>query len=303
MSKKVMIIGAGPGGLVTGMLLSHHGFNVHIYEKNAHVGGRNAEIILGDYHFDTGPTFFLMKDVLEYIFQVTGRNLHDYVQLTELSPMYRLRYGNDKELLMSRDKETMMKNLEDFSPGSANGYEKYLSCEKKRYDHILPCLSMPYLSPLSLLKKQFLRSLPYLDAHVSVFDVLARYYDDEKVRMAFAFQAKYLGMSPWKAPGTFGILSFIEHGGGVYHVQGGLSKLSDAMARVIEENGGSIHLSNPVKRILIKKKKAVGVELESSAKVMCDEVVINADFANAIATLTKNSERRKYSDHKLRTKK
>ena len=56
--KKVIIIGAGPGGLSCGMILAKHGFDVSIFEKRDIIGGRNGYIQAGEYKFDIGPTFF-----------------------------------------------------------------------------------------------------------------------------------------------------------------------------------------------------------------------------------------------------
>jgi phytoene desaturase len=58
-TRRVIIIGAGPGGLSAGMLLAHHGYQVDIYEQNSYIGGRNGHIKLGDYQFDIGPNFSL----------------------------------------------------------------------------------------------------------------------------------------------------------------------------------------------------------------------------------------------------
>jgi phytoene desaturase len=94
--KKVVIIGAGPGGLSAGMILGHNNFQVDIYEKKKYIGGRNSELKLGEYKFDLRPTFFLVKDILENIFQMTGRKLEDYVKLHRIEPMYRLKFSEIK---------------------------------------------------------------------------------------------------------------------------------------------------------------------------------------------------------------
>ena len=223
--KKVIIIGAGPGGLAASMLLAHKGYDVTIYEKQSYIGGRNSAFHLGGYTFDLGPTFFLMKNVLEDIFKKTGRKLSDYVELLKLDPMYRLKFSEERVFYPSTNREKMKDELERVFPGSTAGYEKYLKKEKKKYDRLIPCLAMPYDSIFDFAKWQFIRSLPQLDAHRSLFSQLGKYFKDDDLKTAFTFQAKYIGMSPWEAPGTFSIISYIEHGDGVYHVKGGLTGL------------------------------------------------------------------------------
>ncbi len=303
MGKKVIVIGAGPGGLSTAMLLTHKGYDVTIYEKGDRVGGRNAAIHLGDFKFDTGPTFLMMKDVLEYLFTATGRSLDDYCEIKQLDPMYRLRFNGTRDLFPSPDPEKMREQLEAFSPGSFKGYQKYMKKEKEKYEQLMPCLEIPYQTPKDFLSKQFFSSLPYLDGHVSLYQVLSRYFDDPDVRTAFTFQAKYIGMSPWEAPGTFSIISYIEHGGGVFHVQGGLNMISHAMAKVVEEEGGDIKLSQGVKKVIIEKGEAKGVLLENGSEDRADYVVLNADFAHAMTNLVDEKDRKKYTDKKLAKKK
>ena len=82
--KHIVIIGAGPGGLCAGMLLSRRGFNVTIFDKNTEVGGRNRPIRLGEFVFDTGPTFLLMKHVLDEMFELCGKSSSDYLSFIKL---------------------------------------------------------------------------------------------------------------------------------------------------------------------------------------------------------------------------
>ncbi len=297
--KRVIIIGAGPGGLSAGMLLASKGYSVDIFEKEDRVGGRNSYFKLGDYVFDIGPTFLMMKDVLENIFEKSGKRLEDFVETVKLDPMYRLKFADGRELYPSPDREKMKQTMENFSPGSFSGYLKYLERESVKYDRLIPCLSIPYGKISDFFSKNLLRALPYLDAHLSLYGVLTRYFDDPDIRIAFTFQAKYIGMSPWTAPGLFSIISYIEHGGGIYHVTGGLNRLSHGMAEACKESGGNIHLNSPVKELIVENKTAKGVMLENGKIKNADYVIINADFAHAMTNIVDKKSRRKWSDEKL----
>jgi len=303
--KDIIIIGAGPGGLSTAMLLAHSGYNVKIFEKQEYLGGRNSELRTGDYSFDLGPTFFLMKDILEEIFTETGRELGDYVNLMEINPMYRLKFGNGKTFFpwSVSHKQKMIESIEAAFPGQSSGYLKYLEREETKFQRLIPCLQVPYSSLGDLFKLRFLKALPYLDAHRSLYDVLGKYFDNELLKLSFTFQAKYIGMSPWEAPGIFSIISYLEHKMGVFHVEGGLNKLSHAMAEVIIEEGGSIELGAPVDEILFNGRNAVGVKLEDGRNVLGDHVIMNADFAMGMKNLVPDKLKKKYRDEKLKGKK
>ncbi len=136
-----------------------------------------------------------------------------------------------------------------------------------------------------LFDKEFFTSIPYLAMGKTVNNVLSNYFEDERLRICFCFQSKYLGMSPWECPGAFSMISYVEHEFSIYHVVGGLSEISSAMARIIEEFGGKIYLDRKVKKIICDNKVAKGILLEDGEKVYADAIVINADFGYAMTTL------------------
>ena len=291
MRKKIVIIGAGPGGLTAGMLLAHRGFEVHLFEKENVVGGRNAAITTEGFSFDIGPTFLMMKFILDEVFRDTKRKSSDYLEFIKLSPMYRL-FFKDKTIDMVDDQQKMRELIIKHFPGNEQGYEKFLQREKIRYDKMYPCLQQPYLTVQSMWNQDLLKAYPHLSLHKSMYNVLADYFKDEYLRIAFTFQSKYLGMSPWNCPAAFMIIPYVEHVFGVYHVTGGLSKISESMAEVIKEEKGKIHFNKPVKELLLAGKKVEGVKLENGEEILADEVVINSDFGYSMSNLvpTKNQK-------------
>jgi len=122
--------------------LQHHGYDVTVFEKADRVGGRNARIDLGDYKFDTGPTFLMMKFILDEIFQLVGRKTEDYLQTVELDPMYRL-YFPDFHLDVRKNLEDMKEDVARLFPGEEDGLARFVKREKTRYDRLLPCLKIP----------------------------------------------------------------------------------------------------------------------------------------------------------------
>ncbi|HMB00077.1 MAG TPA: phytoene desaturase family protein [Spirochaetota bacterium] len=300
--KKVAIVGAGPGGLTAGMILAKRGFDVDIYEQNNYVGGRNGHIKMGDYIFDIGPTFFLMKHIVDDIFAQADRKIEDYVELTQLDPMYRLRFGDKREIFPSHIKEKMSAELERLWPGSSRGYKKYLQKESYKYNKLVPCLQIPYSRWYHLLKWRLLSSLPWLDLHKSLYNVLHRYFKHQDTITSYGFQAKYIGMSPWRAPGAFSIISYIEHAEGIYHITGGLNQVSKAMAKIIREEGGRIHLDAPVKELLLDKRKVTGLKMADGSEIRADNVVINADFGHAMSHLVEEKKLRHWKPKKLKKK-
>lgn len=302
MKKRIVVVGAGPGGLTAAMLLASRGYEVTVYEKEAAVGGRNAAIKVGRYTFDTGPTFLMMPGILEEMFELSGRKLSDYLEVKELDPMYRLSFPGGRDLEPTRDLAEMRRRIEALFPGQGAGLDRYLEREKVKFDRLLACLQVPYDKPYHYGNPRLLKALPYLDAHQSLYDELGRYFSDPVLRLAFTFQAKYIGMSPWRAPGTFSIISYIEHSTGIHHPVGGLNAISHAMAKVVEEEGGEIKTSAPVEQVLVRGGRAVGVRLGSGETVYADAVIVNADFGHAVRTLFPRSALRAWTPEKLERK-
>ena len=235
--KKIIVVGAGPGGLSAAMILAKKGFDVNVYEKKDVVGGRNSKIKVGESFFDVGPTFLMMKFVLDNIFKLAGKNVNDYLKFKKLDPMYRLVF-DDREVFVYDNKKKMISEIEEKFPGEGRGFEKFMKKEKKRFERMMPCLDKDYSYFGRFFHKDFILAIPYLGIIKTIFDVLGKYFKSEKLKLSFTFQAKYLGMSAWECPGGFAMIPYVEHEFGIYHVMGGLNKISEAMAKATEEEGG-----------------------------------------------------------------
>ena len=297
-TKEIIIIGAGPGGLTSGMILSQRGFKVTVYEKEDVVGGRNAPLRLNGFTFDTGPTFLMMNFILREMFEEAGREAEDYMEVKKLDPMYRLKFA-DFEIMANDDPAVMKEQIKELFPDSKKGYDKFLSNEKKRFEKLFPCLQKPYSSLTDYFDRRFIRAIPYFSFGKSMFQTLGNYFGPSDLRVAFTFQSKYLGMSPWECPAAFTMVPFIEYEYGIYHVMGGLNAISLAMEKVIVENGGKVCKSAPVKKILMEGENVTGVELENGEKHHADDVIVNADFSYSVSNMFDASSITKYTSERL----
>lgn len=295
---KIAVVGAGPGGLTAAMILARRGCRVTVYEKRDRVGGRNEEIRLGPYRFDTGPTFLMMKFLLDEMFAEAGRDVRDYLEFTRLEPMYRLQFA-DRHLLPTTDPEGMRAEIRRAFPGEEKGLDRFLAREAKRYRRMYPCLQKDYSTLASMVHPDLIRALPRLSLGRSLYGVLGDYFRSEELKLCFTFQSKYLGMSPWSCPGLFAMIPYVEHAFGIYHVRGGLAQISEAMAKALGELGGEIRLKTPVSRLALRGRAVTGVELADGKTEAADAVVLNADFAHAMTHLVPPGVLRKYTPENL----
>src|SRR3954447_15594016 len=178
--KKVAIIGAGPGGLAAAMLLAQRGFQVQVFEKQDVIGGRSAELRLGQYRFDLGPTFLMMKFLLDELFAEGGRSSDDYLRFRKLDPMYALSFTGHTMLARSQPEE-MKAEIEKHFPGEGPNFDRFLAREGERFKKLYPCLQRPYGTLASLISPTLLAAVPHIAAGRTLHDVLAGYFRSEEL--------------------------------------------------------------------------------------------------------------------------
>lgn len=233
------------------------------------------------------------------MFQLCDKRSADYLEFFKLDPMYRLLFS-DRSVNVYSDRDKMRAELQAAFPEGSAGFDAYLKQEGARFKKLYPCIQRDYSSWKAFFSWDLICAVPYLALNHSVFSNLGRYFKEEKMRLVFSFQSKYLGMSPWECPALFTMLSSLEHEYGIYHVKGGLNKIAAAMAKVITEQGGEIHTNTAIESLIIDNKVVKGVRLADGSEVLADEVVGNADFAHAMTHLVKPDELKQHSPEKLK---
>ncbi|MFN7903478.1 MAG: FAD-dependent oxidoreductase, partial [bacterium] len=136
----------------------------------------------------------------------------------------------------------------------------FMAENRVKLEAFRPVLERPFHGVMTYLAPEVMNGLKHLRPWLSLDQELQRHFSDPRTRLAFSFQSKYLGMSPFRCPSMFSILSFLEYEHGVFHPRGGCGVVSEAMARVAESVGVDIRLNTKVDRIVFEGRRAVGVE-------------------------------------------
>lgn len=301
-NKKVIVIGAGPGGLASAILLAAGGAKVKILERLPTIGGRTSSIEADGFKFDLGPTFFLYPRVLEEIFAVAGTSLREELEMVRLDPQYRIIFGAGGAIDASPDATRMEQQIAAIAPNDAPEFRRFLDENRTKLTRMEPCLETPFLGWRDLMTMRLLKMLPTLRPHQSLDSYLGRFFRDPRIRLAFSFQSKYLGMSPFRCPSLFSILSFLEYEYGVFHPIGGCAAVTAAMARVAQRLGVEICLGAPVEEVLFEGRRATGVRTAAGVE-KANALVLNADFARAMQRLVPDRLRRRWTNRKIARKK
>ena len=147
MSRRIVIVGAGPGGLASAMLLARTGADVTVVERLDRVGGRSSTIEAeGGYRFDMGPTFFLYPRVLSDIFAACGKDLSREVDLIRLDPQYHLVFEAGGELRASPNQATMAEQVAKLSPADAANLPRFMSDNRRKLAAFRPVLEKAFNS-------------------------------------------------------------------------------------------------------------------------------------------------------------
>jgi phytoene desaturase len=188
--------------------------------------------------------------------------------------------------------DRMQREVARISPADALKFRRFLDENRAKFFATEKCLESPFLGWGSLLQARLLKVLPMMRPHQSLDTYLKRFFSDERIRLAFCFQSKYLGMSPFRCPSLFSILSFLEYEYGVFHPLGGCAAVTSALARVATRLGVEIILNQPVEEVIFEQRRAVGVRTQNGVE-RAAAIVMNADFARAMSRLIPNRLRRR----------
>jgi phytoene desaturase len=284
------------------MQLAQAGCDVTILERRDRVGGRTSAIEIDDFRFDCGPTFFLYPRVLSEIFRSVGYELMDEVPMVRLDPQYRLTFGAGGKLDCTPNLKQMDHQIAEFAPSDVGALGRYMDDNRIKLEKFRPILESPFRSIKDLLRPSVLAAGKHLHPLRSLGQELERYFSDPRLVVAFAFQAKYLGMSPFQCPSLFSILSFLEYEHGVWHPMGGCSRVSERMAEIAETMGVTIRLGEPVTAVEMDGRRVTGLRTPNG-RYDADAFVINADFADWMTKTIPNAARRRWSDERIAEKK
>jgi phytoene desaturase len=298
---KVIVVGAGVGGMAAACRLARLGAEVEIFEKNGKAGGRLSNFTEKGFRIDTGPTLLLMPDVLRKFFTDMGRDIGSYLQLAQFDPVYRIYFSDGSVLSPSSDRRKMVEEIGRINPNDAKEYERYLADFGKYYDTAINDFIMKnFDSPADMISAGGIRSLFSGGAMRDLYSKTADYFSDPRVRILFSLQSVYIGAAPNRLPAVYGLIPYIEFTGGVWYPRGGLYAIAEALSGICRELGVKIHTSRPVRRILVRNGAAAGVELDDGEQVGADAVIANSDLPYTYLSLIGREERPHMSDRKVK---
>ncbi|WP_329082568.1 phytoene desaturase family protein [Streptosporangium sp. NBC_01469] len=266
---EVTVIGGGVGGMVSALLLARQGHRVRLYERLPRLGGKLAEHTRDGFTFSVGPSLLTLPGV----FTDLGLEL----DLVELDELCHYRFADGSTLAAYRDPARMAAEVDRLAPGEGRAWLAF-------HDWARGCLDASrrtfFTGPLTRPPTEARLSDLLAVAPTRTLDGLARrFFTDPRLRQYVGRYATYAGSSPYRAPAALGCVPAIEHGEGGWYVPGGLPRIADALALMLERAGVEVVLGAEVARVLADGERVRGVRLASGERERADVVVANTDAA------------------------
>jgi len=280
---KIVIVGAGVGGLVAALLLAAEGCDVTLVETALSPGGKMRQVLAGGAGVDAGPTVFTMRWVFDEILAAVGCSLSDLVALQPVETLARHTWGERERLDLFADVARSAGAIGDFAgKAEAEGYLQFCKRARAIYQTLLtPFIRASKPNPLSLVGRVGLGGLgPLLgiSPFSTLWSALGDHFSDPRLRQLFGRYATYCGSSPFSAPATLMLVAHVEQEG-VWTIDGGMSRLAKALAHLAHRKGSTFRYGERATRILPAGGRACGVELAGGERIEADAVVMNGDVA------------------------
>lgn len=293
-----IVIGSGFGGLAAAIRLGARGFRVTVVEALDCPGGRARVFRQDGFTFDAGPTIVTAPFLFEELWELCGRKLADDVDLRRLDPFYRVRFDDGATIDCSGDLQAMRAEVAKLSPSDVDGYERFMALAEDIYEVGFERLGhVPFSSWRDMLR--VLPDLVRLKSYLSVYDLVAKYVRDPRIRFILSFHPLFVGGNPFNVTSIYGLIAFLERRWGVHFPMGGMGALINGMVKLIEGQGGRFIYGSEVNEITLDGRRATGVRLASGQLIPADIVISNADAALTYRNLLPASVRRRWTDRKL----
>ncbi|HET8682708.1 MAG TPA: phytoene desaturase family protein [Micromonosporaceae bacterium] len=291
---RVVVVGAGLGGLACALHLAGAGREVTVVEREPRPGGRAGRLAVGGYQFDTGPTVLTMPSLIAEALAAVGEELPDWLELTRLDPAYRAHFPDGSTLDVITEPERMAAEVaRACGAREADGYRRFVAYARRlwqleRDDFIDRNLD----TPRDLLTANLLRLL-LAGAFGRLAPRINRFFADPRTRRVFSFQAMYAGLAPHQALAVYAVIAYLDSVAGVYHPRGGIHAVPRALAAAAEKHGVRIHYDTEVTAVETAGGRATGVRTATGERIPADVVVLNPDLPTAYRDLLGEPLRRR----------
>ena len=277
--KKIIIIGGGLGGISVAIRLAQSGFDVSLYDKNNHIGGKVNRLETEGFGFDLGPSILTMPYIFENLFNYSDKQMKDYVIIERLPLQWRSFFTNGEVIDLYEDLSQMLNANTYLTNDDIQQLHQFLNYAEKIHRFTEKGYFALGLDKVSeIIKYQgLLRSLKGVDYFSTMQQAINRYIEKQKLRDMLGYFIKYVGSSSYDAQRVLTLLIHMQYEQGLWYVKGGIHKLAQALEQLAIEEGVAIHTGMDVCSIDTYFNHITGVRLDDGSHVSADYIVSNRE--------------------------
>lgn len=264
--KRAAIIGSGIGGLGTAIRLAAKGFEVHVFEKNEHPGGKLSQFEVDGFRFDMGPSLFTLPQLVTELFELHGKKASDYLDVVELDMTCNYFFPDGTNLRAWSDRSRFVEEVAN-AGFDAQVLENYLERQSFLYrftsDFFLFNSIHKPSTYVGEAGRRSLKALHRLDAFTTMHARNERTFGKSNLTQLFDRYATYNGSDPHRAPATLNMIAHLEHNMGAFFPKNGMYGIVSALVKLAQEVGINFHFNSKVTGLKLTKNKVEGIFVES----------------------------------------
>ena len=289
--RTVAVIGAGISGLSSAALLAKDGFDVTLFEKNDRPGGRAIVREEQGYTFDMGPSWYMMIEAFDRLFEQFGKKPEDFYETVRLNPSYRVFFGENEHVDIMKD---VNKNCELFDTFEENGGKKlkeFLKQSQKMYDIAFQkFLYKDYFSIWDLLDKTLIVNGLKLKIFTKLNKYVKRFFKSERARKIVQYHVAFVGASPPTSPAVYSMLAHVDMNLGIWYPKGGFGKIIDAVLKLGLDHGVNVNYDTEVSKIVVEKGVAKKI-ITNKGEFDVDIILNTGDYQHGEMKLLEKRDR------------
>lgn len=276
--KKVIIIGAGIGGLSAAALLAKKGYSVTILEKNKQPGGRAGVFSAKGFKFDMGPSWYLMPDVFENFYKEFGKKPSDYLTLKKLDPSYKIFFSETDNTAIPGKYTDVLKLFENMEKDGKKKLEKYMENSEFLYKKSLETfLYNDYRKLTDFFRPDVIKNGAKLHLFENMDSFTKKYFMSDKLRKILLYNIVFLGGTPSNTPALYSLMSYVDFKMGVFYPMGGITEFINSLVSLCKDYNVKIKYGEDVKSIKISGNKAEKIVTQKGI-YEADIIISNADY-------------------------
>ncbi len=271
-----IVIGSGFGGIAAALRLKAKGHQVTLIEKHPDLGGRARVFKKKGFIYDGGPTVITAPYLINELFELFKKDPKDYIELTPLKIWYQFIFEDKTKFNYSGDENDMKRQIGQINKDDVIGYEKLVDFTKKIFDKGFTELAdVPFDKPFFMMRQ--LPSLLKLKSYKSVYSLVSSFIKNEKLRRMLSMHPLLVGGNPFTTTSIYGLILYLEKRWGIHYSMGGTGNIIQGFEKLMNEVGIKIIKGNEVRKIISKKNKIGGVQLNDRTIIESNNVICNAD--------------------------